>query len=163
MVGLGKKSKLPKRQNPYQFFSVASDVLAIRKTGRQLEVLLIERRYPPFKDCWAVPGGFLEIDEDALTAAQREFSEEAGLWLAKKNFVEFGSFSAPDRDPRGRTVTIAYWVFVKNSRLTAQAGDDAKNAQWFPIKRLPPLAFDHAEMIRKGLADFHNKLRRRRY
>jgi len=150
---LAKKSNRPEpKKNKYAIFAVAADILVVRHLRAKLDILLIQRKFEPYRNCWALPGGFLEHDEDALTAARRELEEETGLRCAK--FVEFGSFSDPKRDPRGRTVTVAFYS-VWNSRAgTPRASDDASHAQWFSTRRLPPLAFDHAEMIRKGLARY---------
>ncbi len=158
-AGLARKRKTRKpARSPYEFFSVAADIMALRRRGTVWEVLLIQRKYPPFQYKWALPGGFLERDEDALTAAKREFREETGL--RGGSFHEFGSFSKPGRDPRGRTVTISFYTIV-DSRAIAAAGDDAGDAQWFPLKRLPPLAFDHREMIRQGLSCYHSQPRKK--
>ncbi len=140
--------------SPYEYFSVAADVLALRRTGTRYEILLIQRKNPPFRGSWALPGGFLERDEDARTAAQREFAEEAGIHVPSKALFEFGSFSAPHRDPRGRVVTISFYTLLPWHRSTPVSGDDAKDARWFSARRLPKLAFDHREMIRQGFRAF---------
>jgi 8-oxo-dGTP diphosphatase len=151
---LARKQKTPSlpARSPYEFFSVAADIMALRHATKGWEVLLIQRKYPPFQHRWALPGGFLERDEDAETAAVREFREETGLVAGKMH--EFGSFSDPGRDPRGRTVTISFYTLLSPHRSVALAGDDAGDARWFPVKRLPPLAFDHREMIKKGWIRF---------
>ena len=148
-----KKQKTRKRsKHPYEYFSVAADVMALRHGVGGYEVLLIQRKNPPFQHHWALPGGFLDRDEDAVTAARREFKEEAGL--NAKSLVEFGSFSDPDRDPRGRCVTISFYTLVKGKGSSAVAGDDAGALRWFRVSRLPPLAFDHREMIQQGWKKF---------
>jgi len=108
------------------------------------EILLIQRSSKPFKDLWAFPGGFVNEDETVETAVCRELEEETGI-----NDVElkqFHTYSEPDRDPRHRTVTVAFVGKVLNS-VKPVAGDDAKNAQWFKISQLPPLAFDHSQIL----------------
>ena len=115
--------------------------------GTRLNVLLIERGNDPYKGCWAFPGGFLNMDESALEGAKRELYEETGLRDAYIH--QFHAFSAPDRDPRERVISIAYFALV---RLTdVKAGDDAAKAQWFPLDEIPPLAFDHDKMLREAL------------
>jgi 8-oxo-dGTP diphosphatase len=141
---------------PYQFFSISADILVFRYSGRW-EALLIQRKNPPFQSSWALPGGFLDRREDALTAARRELNEETGLNC--KELIEFGAFTAPDRDPRGRTATVAFYTFWKRSSGKAVASDDAKNVQWFPISRLPSLAFDHKEIISRGIKAARAKMK----
>lgn len=131
--------------------------MVLRPTGRSWEILLIERRFPPYAGMWALPGGFVDRREDALTAAKRELNEETGLKALRLR--EFGSFSAPDRDPRGRTVTIAFYAVLKrNGVRKVTAGDDAGRARWFRKSALPRLAFDHKEMIAKGLRAFRRDM-----
>jgi len=126
--------------------------MALRRNVGGFEVLLIQRKNPPYQFRWALPGGFLDRDEDAITAARREFEEETGL--CAKRLHEFGSFSDPDRDPRGRCVTISFYTLVRGKGSSAAAGDDAGDLKWFPVSKLPPLAFDHPEMIQKGWKKF---------
>lgn len=114
-----------------------------------LKVLLIERGGEPFKGQWALPGGFMEMDEDAATCASRELKEETGI--DGTEIRQLGAFSAIDRDPRYRVVSIAYYTFVRIADCRLQAGDDAKRAEWFPVGDLPDLAFDHCEIISKAL------------
>ena len=112
-----------------------------------LSVLLIERGLDPFKGRWAFPGGFLKMDEDADTGARRELKEETGLDTA--SIVQFGTFTAVDRDPRERVITIAYMALVRKHEV--QGGDDAADARWFPVSAIPPLAFDHDRILRLAL------------
>ena len=112
-----------------------------------LSVLLIERGLDPFKGRWAFPGGFLKMDEDADTGARRELKEETGLDTA--SIVQFGTFTAVDRDPRERVITIAYMALVRKHEV--QGGDDAADARWFPVSAVPPLAFDHDRILRLAL------------
>ncbi|MBR4921193.1 MAG: NUDIX hydrolase [Prevotella sp.] len=109
------------------------------------KVLLIQRGFDPFKGCWAFPGGFMNIDETTEQCAIRELEEETGLKL--ENLKQIGAYSKVDRDPRGRTITVAYLAIV-DTPLEVKGLDDAAKAQWFPIDALPPLAFDHEDIMR---------------
>ncbi|MFF7161632.1 NUDIX domain-containing protein [Streptomyces sp. NPDC008086] len=109
-------------------------------------VLLIERGWEPFKGQWALPGGHVDPGETSRAAAARELAEEAGVYAAPEELDQIGTFDQPDRDPRGRYVTVAYHLTVIPG-LPVEAGDDATNAQWWPLRALPPLAFDHADII----------------
>lgn len=118
--------------------------------GTHLNVLLIKRANEPFKDCWAFPGGFLEENESLEEAAKRELKEETSL--EPLYMEEIGSFSAVNRDPRGRVISTGFYCVVPPiAKDMANAGDDAAEAQWFPIHELPPLAFDHADIFRKAI------------
>lgn len=109
-------------------------------------VLLIRRVKEPFRDCWALPGGFMEMDESAEACAMRELREETGLCVP---FVrQVGVFSSPDRDPRGRVVTVAFYAFADMRQGLVRAGDDAAEVEWFALKGLPSLAFDHEEILK---------------
>lgn len=121
-----------------------------------LQVLLIERAKYPFEGSWAVPGGFIEEGEDPLEAAQRELEEETGLANLPMN--QFHSFGKPGRDPRGWVVTVAHWTVVRIDQVHPRAGDDAAKATWFPLNDLPPLAFDHDEMLEKAVAELRQVL-----
>jgi 8-oxo-dGTP diphosphatase len=123
----------------------------------ELKILLIERALEPFKDRWALPGGFVRIDETLDAAARRELVEETGL---KNVFLEqLYTFGAVDRDPRERVVSVAYYALVKLSDHRAFAATDAANAQWFPASKVPKLAFDHGEILRTALARLKSKVR----
>ena len=136
----------------YPHPSVTTDCVIFGFDGTRLNVLLIERGIEPFKGRWAFPGGFLKMDEDAETGAKRELFEETGLKTAY--IRQFHAFTAPDRDPRERVITIAYYALVRISDV--KAGDDAAKAQWFPIDKVPALAFDHDLILRMAT----NELRR---
>ncbi|MGX8712150.1 MAG: NUDIX domain-containing protein [bacterium] len=115
------------------------------------EVLLVRRGNEPFKDCWALPGGFMEMDETIEHCAVRELEEETGLKVSEKDIRLIGVYSAPGRDPRGRTVTAAFRMECGKSKAeSAQAGDDAAEVRWWPLDKLPPLAFDHAQIVSDG-------------
>src|SRR3982750_3704790 len=116
----------------------------------ELKVLLIQRALEPFKGRWALPGGFVRVDETLDTAARRELAEEAGL---HEVFLEqLYTFGAVDRDPRERVVSVAYYALVKLSDYRVEAATDAAHAEWFPISKVPKLAFDHAEILAAALA-----------
>ncbi|MFF9905191.1 NUDIX domain-containing protein [Streptomyces olivaceus] len=109
-------------------------------------VLLIERGWDPHAGQWALPGGHVDPGETSRAAAARELAEEAGVYVAPEELSQVGTWDAPDRDPRGRYVTVAYHLTVI-SGTPVEAGDDAVNACWWPLAALPPLAFDHADII----------------
>ena len=123
--------------------AVTADCVVITREAAP-RVLLIQRGNEPFKGCWAFPGGFMNIDETTEQCAVRELEEETGLRLSSVRQV--GTYSRVDRDPRGRTLTVAYLALV-DVPVPVQGHDDAARAQWFPLSALPPLAFDHAEIM----------------
>src|SRR5437879_4429768 len=123
----------------------------------ELKVLLIERGLEPFKGRWALPGGFVRVQETLDDAARRELAEETGL---KKVFLEqLFTFGDLDRDPRERVVSVAYYALVKLSDHRAKAATDAANAEWFRVSELPKLAFDHADIVATALARLKGKVR----
>jgi len=124
---------------------------------KDTKALLIKRKYAPFKDKWAFPGGFVEYDEELEDAAQRELEEETNITgICLK---QLGTFGRVGRDPRGRTVSVVYYAYVKNlSSLNVKAKDDANDAQWFSIEKLPELAFDHAEIMDFALKNLKIKI-----
>ena len=128
--------------------AVTADCVVITKEENP-KVLLIERGFEPFKGCWAFPGGFMNMDETTEQCAIRELEEETGMVVTE--LLQIGAYSKVDRDPRGRTVTVAYLVLVDHPvEVTGQ--DDAAKAQWFPIDALPPLAFDHDDIMDGALS-----------
>lgn len=123
----------------------------------ELKVLMIERALEPFKGRWALPGGFVRVDETLDEAARRELEEEAGL---KNVFLEqLYTFGEVKRDPRERVVSVAYYSLVKLAAYDTKAATDAADAQWFPISKVPKLAFDHAEILAIALARLKGKVR----
>ena len=128
--------------------AVTCDCVVFRYEGSTLKALLIERGGDPYKGYWALPGGFLNMDENAEQGALRELEEETGLKLP--HATEFGCFSEVDRDPRGRTISIAYYAFTEETEVRGL--DDAAKAQWFAIDEIPPLAFDHDLILKKALS-----------
>lgn len=121
-------------------------------------VLLIQRKYPPFKDEWAIPGGFVLEEESLEEAVQRELQEETGIAV---NYLEqLYTFGEPKRDPRQRIVSVAYYGLVKSSQYQVlKASTDAANAQWFSIKKLPALAFDHKQILHIAIERLRAKIR----
>ena len=130
----------------YPHPSVTTDCVIFGFDGTKLNVLLIERGVEPFKGRWAFPGGFMKMDETALQGAKRELKEETGLENAY--IKQFHAFSDPNRDPRERVITIAYYALVRISEV--KGGDDAARAEWFPINKVPSLAFDHDLILREA-------------
>ena len=125
---------------------VAADLTAFALIGSTLEVLLVRRGQPPFKGCWALPGGFLETGETIEECARRELREATGLEL--RHLAQLGTFSEPRRDPRGRVISIAFLALVRTASGTLGAGGDAHDARWFQLAGVPSrLAFDHAEIL----------------
>ena len=131
----------------YPHPAVTTDCVVFGFDGHHLNILLVERGVEPYKGCWAFPGGFMRIDETAEQCAMRELSEETGLEL--KHLKQFETFTAVNRDPRERVLTIAFYALAKRS--TVKGGDDAAKALWFPIGEVPHLAFDHDYILRKAM------------
>lgn len=128
---------------PHIFVTV--DVVLTRKFEGKIQILLIQRKNEPFKDYWALPGGFVDKDEDIETAAKRELYEETDIQLYQVK--QIGAYGKPDRDPRHRTLTVAYYGETDNLAI-AKAKDDAKNVRWFDWDQMPALAFDHSDIVR---------------
>ncbi|TNE30861.1 MAG: NUDIX hydrolase [Bacteroidetes bacterium] len=127
---------------------VAVDLIAFAWDESEWKILLIERKYPPFEGKWALPGGFVEKDEDLPDAARRELLEETGVQL--QSLAQIGTFGKPDRDPRKRVISVAYCAIL-HELFDTQAGDDAAKAIWFPLDALPELAFDHDAIVRMAI------------
>jgi 8-oxo-dGTP diphosphatase len=125
--------------------TMTTDVAIFTIREERLEILLIQRGNPPFQGHWALPGGIVEEDEDLDVCARRELEEETGV--TGLELEQFHSFGAPGRDPRGRYVTVAYLTLVRPKRLSPKAASDAAGVRWFAIDSLPPVAFDHGEII----------------
>lgn len=147
---MGNKVYTYKHPHP----SVTVDCVIFGFDGSSLQVLLIERGAEPFKGCWAFPGGFLNMDESAAEGAMRELEEETGLTGAYME--QFHTYSAPDRDPRERVITIAHYALVRTSEV--RPGDDASRARWFSLNEVPPLAFDHARILKDALTRLRERI-----
>ncbi|MER6146201.1 NUDIX hydrolase [Streptomyces sparsogenes] len=128
----------------FETISYTADVVAVTPDG---DVLLIERDWPPYQGAWALPGGHVDPGETSRAAAARELEEETGVPVAAADLRQIGVWDAPGRDPRGRYVTVAYLAIVP-ADTPIVAGTDARTAAWWPLTSLPPLAFDHADILR---------------
>ena len=132
----------------YPVVSVTTDIVVFSVFGAKLNVLLIERGREPFIGQWALPGGFIHSDEGLEDCARRELEEETGV--SGIYLEQLFSFGAPERDPRGRVITVAYLALVPPDRVSPRGGSDARRAEWFGVDDLPRLAFDHHGIIATG-------------
>lgn len=140
----------------YPHPAVTVDCVVFGLADDDLNVLLIQRDLDPFQGSWALPGGFVKIDEDLDAAARRELEEETGvhdLYLE-----QLAAFGTPDRDPRERVITVAHVAIVNLFKHPVAAATDARNAGWFPIDELPDLAFDHPEILAAGKRRLQSKV-----
>jgi len=128
----------------YPRAAITVDSIVFVKEANETLVLLVERGNEPFKNMWALPGGFIHMDELLETACKRELQEETGLVVDK--MYQFKTYDAIDRDPRHRTISVIYYAKLDKIQQV-KGGDDAARADWFPISDLPDLAFDHAEIL----------------
>lgn len=136
--------------------ALTTDCIIFGFDSKLLKVLLIERGIAPFKGKWALPGGFVQHGESTDAGAKRELQEETGL---DDIFMEqLYTFSQPNRDPRGWVVSVAYYALVNLNEQLVAAGDDARNARWFSIDKIPQLAFDHAKILHVALQRLRNKI-----
>ncbi|WP_417887910.1 NUDIX domain-containing protein [Zunongwangia sp.] len=134
-----------------QNIAITVDSIILCHGKEDTQIALIQRKNDPYKDYWAIPGGFVEDNEELMQAATRELEEESGLKIEKLRQV--GAFGSVDRDPRGRVISIAFFG-VCNDHKTLVGSDDAEDAAWFDIDNLPKLAFDHAKIISVALQKF---------
>lgn len=132
---------------PYPRPAVTVDTILISPNK---SILLIERGREPFKGKWALPGGFIDMNEELETACQRELEEETGIRI--KEIKQFRTYGNVNRDPRHRTISVVFFAFA-DDELNARAGDDAAKAQWFPLSQLPEMAFDHEPILREFIAE----------
>lgn len=149
---------LPDSYTPddYDKPSVTVDIIVFSCVDEDLRVLLIKRRFAPFAGMWAIPGGFIHLNESLEEAAMRELAEETGV--TDVYLEQLYTFGEPDRDPRTRVITIAYFALVPYNAIQHRAGDDAAETGWFSMFDLPPLAFDHAEILNYALQRLRYKL-----
>lgn len=124
--------------------ALTADCIVFARKELDFRVLLVQRANEPYKGKWAFPGGFMNMDETTEEAARRELKEETGLIV--DDISQIGTFDRVDRDPRGRVITVAYFVVIDGIR-EVKGGDDAAVARWFSIQNLPELAFDHQEIM----------------
>lgn len=137
-----------------QNISVTTDCVIFFENENKPKVLLVRRKKDPYKDHWALPGGFLEEDEPLETGAKRELQEETGLRVER--LEQLHTFGTPGRDPRGRTISITYWGKVDRQE-EVKGNDDAAEASWFELNDLPELAFDHSEIIQLAQKVYFSK------
>lgn len=138
----------------YPHPAVTADICIFSIRDGRLHVLLIQRLEDPFKDGWAIPGGFIKMDEDLIIGAARELEEETGV--SGVPLEQLGAYGLPGRDPRERVITVAFLALVPSDQMILRASTDAADAQWFDMDELPPLAFDHDMILgeaRQKLAD----------
>ena len=133
--------------------AVTADCVVITKETEP-KVLLIQRGIDPYKGCWAFPGGFMNMDETTEECAIRELEEETGLKLS--TIHQIGAYSKVDRDPRGRTITVAYLAII-DAPVEVAGQDDAAKAEWFPLSDLPHLASDHYDIMQDAIALYKTK------
>ena len=147
----------------YPPFAVTVDVAIFTIVSDALQVLLVERGEPPFLGSWALPGGFVRPDENLDEAANRELLEETGVDARSAHLEQLGTFGSPDRDPRMRVVTVAYWAILGDlSELHPAAGSDARDAGLVPVSKVEAgglkLAFDHSAIIHEAIERTRSKL-----
>ncbi|HEY4721901.1 MAG TPA: NUDIX domain-containing protein [Anaerolineae bacterium] len=135
--------------------AVTVDVVSLTLRGDDLQVLLIKRDIAPYRGRWAIPGGFVHIDESLENAARRELSAETGV--SDVYLEQLFTFGDPARDPRGRVISVAY-IALLPVPLAVRSGSDARAARWWPIKSLPALAFDHTRILQVALTRLRYKI-----
>ena len=134
--------------------AVTADCIVITREAEP-KVLLIQRGGEPFKGAWAFPGGFMDMDETTEQCAIRELEEETGLHVS--DIKQIGAYSKVERDPRGRTITVAYLTII-DEPIAVTGQDDAAKAEWWSVKALPSLAFDHNEIMTDAM-ELYNQIR----
>ena len=155
--------EVPSDYDPHAYppFAVTVDIVVMTITESDLRVLLIRRAIPPFRDSWALPGGFVRPDEDLDTAAARELAEETSISQEPGHLEQFGTYGHPDRDPRMRVVSVGYWAIVPDLP-TPKGGSDAAYAELVPVAELESgrirLAFDHDRIVADGIARARSRL-----
>ncbi len=140
----------------YETPLVTVDIVLCTVIQNRLKVLLIQRKQPPYEHMWAIPGGFIHMGETLEQAASRRLFEETNV-----NHIyleQLGSFGQPDRDPRARVITVAYYALVSAEKLNVQAHANAEDVGWFSVNELPELGFDHAEIVQKALVKLKRHL-----
>ena len=140
----------------YPHPAVTVDIAIFTVEDDDFKVLLIQRGIEPFEGSWALPGGFVGLDESLRRAAWRELKEETGVNAAF--LQQLSAFGHPDRDPRERVITVAYYALIPNDRLELKASTDAREARLFSMNDLPELAFDHAKILRRAHQKVKDKI-----
>ncbi len=134
------------------------DVVVFTLPDDQLYILLIQRAQPPFQGSWALPGGFVGMEESLESAADRELAEETGIEGVQ--LEQFHTYGDPQRDPRGRVISVAYCTYIPHeTSISIREGGDAKQVRWFPMTDLPDLAFDHSKIIQDALNHIRDRIR----
>lgn len=142
--------------HPRPALTVDTALVTVPSRSNNAKLLLVKRAKPPFQGAWALPGGFVDEGEALGTAAARELREETGIQSSR--LAQVGAFGEPGRDPRGWTVSILYSAIVLPEEANSSAGDDAKEADWFDVNDLPPLAFDHGQLTGAAFANLRRRL-----
>ena len=139
----------------YPHMAVTVDLVLFDVSTTEASVLLIKRANEPYKNHWALPGGFVDMDEKIESAALRELEEETGAKIAEIEFL--GYFDDINRDPRERTVSFVFMATTDKQQQNIVAADDAADAQWYPVTELPKLAFDHPKIIELAIAKLKDR------
>jgi 8-oxo-dGTP diphosphatase len=139
------KSRAKKYTYEYPRPAVTVDLVVVTRDADP-QVLLIRRKHEPFAGKWAIPGGFVNMDESLDNAARRELREETCIEV--QEIEQLHTFGAPGRDPRGRVISVVYLALVEASQVQPRAADDAAEVAWYPLRKPPPLAFDHKEILK---------------
>lgn len=140
----------------YETPLVTVDIVLCTVIQNQLKVLLIQRKQPPYEHMWAIPGGFIHVGETLEQAASRRLLEETNV--DNIYLEQLGSFGQPNRDPRARVITVAYYALVSAEKLHLEAHANAEDVKWFSVNELPELAFDHHEIVQMALAKLKRHL-----
>jgi len=141
----------------YPRASVTVDIVVLCKFEGSVKILLIQRGNEPFKNTWAFPGGFIEMEETLEESAVRELHEETGLKGVKLH--QFRTYGNPLRDPRGRTVSVVFYGFTDIKNSIVAGADDAKNAGWFILAEIPEMAFDHNKILKELMGFLDGRLK----
>lgn len=150
------KFALLKHKTKMQNIKVAVDAVVFGYENKKLHILLIRRGIAPFKDAWALPGGLVQDNESLENAVERELSEETGVSI---DYLEqLYTFGHPERDPRNRVISVSYFALVRPNKFNLSAATDAIEAKWFSVDQLPTLAFDHQEIVQKGIDRLKTKI-----
>jgi 8-oxo-dGTP diphosphatase len=142
----------------YERPSVTVDVVILTLRNNELQVLLVQRKNWPCEGMWAIPGGFVKMDEGLEQAARRELAEETGVNDPDIFLEQLYTFGAPHRDPRTRVITVAYFALIPSEHLCLKASSDAAAAGWYAASHPPPLAFDHADILAYAIRRLRYKI-----